>query len=206
MDKKQAIRVITDCAKIYDEELCGQNVLFLFGSASAPVCAEAKFNRQHFLHLTGVIKTQRITAQQFYNRALTGHLGENVFSIPSDGTVELKLSVLPGLCRIHKTARMIGDYNNSKSLLVTEKLVGGTNACVGFIREDAFYIPNTALREDIRDITISPWQRIIATFRKPQKALQYTELCYIAKGIERAELKIPQEYQTRICLTSITES
>ena len=200
MDKRQAIRIITDCAKIYDKELCNQNVLFLFGTTNTPMCAEAKFDKQHFLHLTGVRKSRDITAQQFYERALTGRLGEKMFSIPSDGTVDLKLSVLAGLCRIHKNARMIGDYNNSKSLLITEKLVGGSNSCLGFIREDSFYIPNTALKEDIRDITYTPWYRIIATFRKPKKSPQYTELCYVAKGVEEGQLIIPEEYQDRVHL------
>lgn len=205
MDKKEAIRIIVDCAKIYDAELCNQNVLFLFGTENKPMCAEAKFDRQHFLHLTGVRKSRDITAQQFYERALNGRLGEKMFSIPGDGTVELKLSVLAGLCRIHKNARMIGDYNNSKSLLVTEKLVGGANSCLGFVREDAYYIPNTALKEDIRDITYTPWHRIIATFRKPKKAAQYTELCYLAKGVELAQLITPKEYQDRILLEQTAE-
>lgn len=66
MDKKAAIRIITDCAKTYNMELCNQNVLFLFGTENKPMCVEAKFDRQHFLHLTGVRKSRDITAQQFF--------------------------------------------------------------------------------------------------------------------------------------------
>ena len=66
----------------------------------------------------------------------------------------MKLSVLSQIMNIHKTAKMVGDYDNTKSVLFTEKIVGTVTACVGFVREGNYYLPNTTLREDIRTITV----------------------------------------------------
>lgn len=75
------------------------------------------------------------------------------------------------------------DYDSSKTLLYTDKLIGNVTACLGFIQRDGFYIPNTALRQDMRDISTRQ-QKVLAVFRKERKAAQYTELCYIAKGVD----------------------
>ncbi|MBR1496409.1 MAG: hypothetical protein IJ617_02145 [Oscillospiraceae bacterium] len=100
-----------------------------------------------------------------YDRCLTRSLRTSDFSIPDSGTIEMKLSVLPQMINISKTAKMIGEYSFSKSLLYTEKLAGNVTACVGFVRDDRFYIPNTVLREDIRDITKRPQKRVLAVFK-----------------------------------------
>lgn len=74
----------------------------------------------------------------------------------------MKLSVLPQLMKIYRSAKMVGDYSFTKSVLYTEKLVGNITASLGFVRDDKYYIPNTALKEDIRDITIKPHSRMLA--------------------------------------------
>ena len=48
---------------------------------------------------------------------------------------------------------MIGDYNNLKPLLVTDKFVGTVTYAMGFIFRNGFYVPNTALKDDLRNIT-----------------------------------------------------
>jgi hypothetical protein len=93
------------------------------------------------------------------------------------------MEVLPILMKIHKVARMAGDYNNSKSLLVTDKLAGTQAAVMGFVEEKGYYIPNTILKEDLRNLVVKPGHRILAIFIKCQKDKRYTELSHIAKGI-----------------------
>ena len=91
---------------------------------------------------------------------------------------------------------MIGEYSFSKSLLYTEKLAGNVTACVGFVRDDRFYIPNTVLREDIRDITKRPQKRVLAVFKKEMKEPVYSELCYHAKGINLSRIPLPKTDET----------
>ena len=197
MKKEDAIRIITSCAKQYHDTLEGKNLLFLFGSPKDPQHFEAAFLPRHFLHFTGVELSPRefISSTDFYDRCLNRSLRPSDFNIPDSGTVEMKLSVLPQMINISKTAKMIGEYSFSKSLLYTEKLTGNVTACVGFVRDDRFYIPNTVLREDIRDITKRPQKRVLAVFKKEMKEPVYSELCYHAKGINLSRIPLPKTVQ-----------
>ena len=97
----------------------------------------------------------------------------------------MKLSILPQLMKIQTCAKMVGIYDHKKSVLYTEKIAGNIYACMGFIKENDYYIPNTALREDIRDISVQPQKRVLAIFKKniPQKF--YDEIpCYLAKKVD----------------------
>lgn len=149
MKKEEAVKIIVDCAKQYRGNLENQNLLFLFGSPQKPESLEAAFLPRHFLHLTGVTPNAGISSTDFYDRCLKGQLKISDFSIPKDGTVEMKLAVLPQLMNLYKSAKMIGDYDFAKSLLYTEKLAGNVTACMGFVREGNYYFPNTALKEDM---------------------------------------------------------
>ena len=146
---------------------------------------EAAFLPRNYLHLTGVRTT--LKSVDFYNMAVRDRLSERDFRFADDGTTDKKLGVLPALMRIHLTARMVGDYDYSKSFLVTDKVAGTVTAAMGFRkngdRHIDIYVPNTALSTDMRLITRKPVQRIAAIFVKPQNEKIYTHLTYIAKGM-----------------------
>ena len=197
MTKKEAIRIIIDCARLYHENLEGKNLLFIFGAPQNPECFEAVFIPRHFLHLTGVFT--KLRSSDFYDRCLKSRLSDSDFAMPNDGTVEMKLTVLPQLMRLSKTAKMIGDYDSSKSLLYTEKLAGGVSACMGFVSEQGFYKPNTALREDIRNISIKPQKRILAIYRKVIREPQYKERCFLQKGLDESFLRSSDEIKPKMC-------
>ena len=95
---------------------------------------------------------------------------------------------------------MVGDYDMAKTRLFTEKIVGTVTACLGFVREGNYYIPNTVLREDIRNVTTSPQKRILAIFVKGVKENAYKEISYIAKDINVETLDVPTELNGRIIL------
>ena len=195
MLKKDAIRVITTCATSYRNNLANHNILFIFGDPRNPELLETRFLSRNYLHLTGVrIKPPGIKSSvDFFNKCLSNQVREEDVQFPDDGVVEMKLSVLPSLMKIHKTAKMIGDYDNNKSVLYTEKLSGTTTACMGFVLEGNYYVPNTALKEDIRQVTIHPQKRILMIMRKPISAKQYEEICYTAKGIIKTDIRFHVE-------------
>lgn len=200
MKKEQAIKIITSCAKEYHNNLENNNLLFIFGTQQKTDYFEAAFLPKNFLHLTGVelVSSSFSGSSDFYNKCLNGQLSPHDFSFAPNGTTDMKLMILPQLMKIHKSAKMIGDYNFSKSLLYTEKLAGNISACLGFVRDDKYYIPNTALKEDIRDITIKPQQRILAIYKKSILQRFYTNLSYLAKGIEASALILPQEVYKKL--------
>lgn len=203
MKKEAAIKIITSCAKSYKNNLENKNLLFIFGDLQTPEYFEASFLPRNFLHLTGIklVKGRIVSSKDFYDRCLNGKLSPDDFYMAQNGTTDMKLSVLPQLMNLHLCAKMVGDYDNTKSLLYTEKIVGNIFACVGFIHENGYYIPNTALREDIRDITISPQKRVLAIFRKDIKQKLYETICYTAKKVNILQLNLSESLRQKIIMS-----
>ena len=168
MKKEQAIKIITESAKIYKENLENKNLLFFFGSEKSPEFFEASFLPRNFLHLTGVktVEKRILGSVDFYEKCLKGKLSPSDFSFAENGTTDMKLSIFPQLMKIQTCAKMVGVYDYKKSVLYTEKIAGNIYACMGFIKENDYYIPNTALREDIRDISVQPQKRVLAIFQE----------------------------------------
>ena len=95
MKKEQAIKIITDAAKVYRENLENKNLLFIFGTEKSPEFFEASFLPRNFMHLTGVkISENRIFGSvDFYERCLRGKLSPSDFSFADNGTTAMKLSI-----------------------------------------------------------------------------------------------------------------
>ena len=90
--------------------------------------------------------------------------------------------------QIDKKARIIGDYNSQKVYLSTEKLIGSVNMCLGFIKENNYYIANTALKEDIRNI-VEEQGRIVLILKKNIKDKEYSEIIYKSKNIDNTKVE-----------------
>lgn len=203
MSNEVAAKIIADCAKEYHNNLENQNLLIVFGSPDTPYYFETTFLPSNFLHLTGVKPVSDSGSFDFYQKALSSKLNANDFTLAENGMTERKLSVLPRLTKIYTMAKMVGDYNSVRSMLYTEKLVGNTTACLGFVFQDGFYIPNTALEEDIRNLSLKPTQRVLAIFRKPAKIDRYQEMCYLAKGIDINSIALPHDIKKLLAIDSI---
>ena len=203
MRKREAIGIITTCAAMYDKNLVNRNFLFVYGSEEQPFYMETVFLPRHFLHLTGVKLPEdkgndpelAQSSVDFYQRALKHRLRESDFVMSNDGTVEMKLSVLTSLMNIHKVSKMVGTYDSSKALLSTEKLAGTVTACMGFVREKSsgYFVPNTALREDIRNITLRPQEKVLCVLQKEVKDATYTAICYKAKTVQLKDIPFSEK-------------
>lgn len=187
MDTADAIRIITSCAKTYKDELCNKNVLFVILQNQKTHFLETCFMPHNYLHLTGVIYSGG--SKNFFRECCERKLSPASISFEANGTTEMKLRVLPQLVKINKTARMFGDYNHSKALLITDKLLGGECGCIGFIQDGSIYIPNTALNEDIRNISVGSCGRILATFTKEVSQDKYSQTTYTAKKVNIEDLR-----------------
>lgn len=75
---------------------------------------------------------------------------------------------------------MIGIYDNNKIIMHTEKLIGNVFGCIGFVKDENYYIPNTVLREDIRNITNST-NKIVGILCKNIKDKNYKIIKYLCK-------------------------
>ncbi|MDP4268293.1 MAG: PBECR4 domain-containing protein [Bacteroidota bacterium] len=204
MDKQDALKIIFDCAKLYKDNLEGKNLIFLSVLNKTKFnYIETKFLKSNYQHLTGVVVDEnKISPNNFYRKCINQRLSINDFDFKSDGTTLLKLSVLPQLMNISKNCNMIGNFNGSKPKLYANKLAGNVRACLGLSKSGSYYVPVTALKEDVRDLIIEQ-ERIVAILSKSISTKLYTHFLYSAKDV-RIESDIPDEILQKIDLENLT--
>ena len=204
-NREQILPIIIDCARLYKEHLAGQKLLFVTVTDSVFNCFESQFLPRNFLHLTGV--KSKLSGEMFFLAATQNRLGVKDFELASDGTADLKLDILPQLMKIHNSARMVGDYDNHRPLLITDKFAGTVTMAMGFLDVNGTYVPNTALKKDVREITLSGTRRkVAAIFRKPKDAHRYCELTYITKGLTIDERGLQVAIADKIDFDALTAS
>ena len=192
MTKKQAIDIICKCAKSYHNYLENKQILFVYrDSSNHSHYTEVQFKSHNFLHFTGVKLRKELNANTFYRYALNARLNEKDFSLDNSSVAELKLQILDTIMNIDTSARMIGNYNNSKVDLYTEKIAGTVSACLGLIQKDNIYIPNSVLKEEIRTLISKPPGKIYAILKKKIGEPCYTKLTYQKSNSEITRKCLP---------------
>ena len=178
----EAVKIIHESAVLYNKNLSGRNVMFITVNDNKATYFETLFQPNNFLHLTGM-KTS-LNSGFFFRSALNQRLSPESISFDPGGSAEIKLEILYRLMSIHVSARMIGDYDNSRPLLVTDKFAGTVAMAMGFVNINGLYIPNTALKLDVRVVTAQATRRkVAAIFIKSRADDFYKRLTYIAKGL-----------------------
>lgn len=150
------------------------------------------------MHLTGIKfkKGANLPPDTFYTRCLSRRLSVKDFELSTDGTTEMKLRVLPKIVASESlSANMIGDYRDRKPALITDKLAGNIQGCIGLVYDTGRnnYAPNTVLNLDMRSSVINQ-QRIIAVYKKHKSDKFYSKLVYKAKNIDWSKIKYPDTY------------
>jgi hypothetical protein len=192
VNKKTAIEVVHRCATRFEANLNHHNFMFVYEVNGKLYKIQTVFLGRNFLHLTGLKlpKTSSIKSSvQFYNNCLQSRLSESDFEFATDGTAQQKLQVLDRLMDIQRNAKMVCFYDGKfRFNLSTDTLIGSTSACLGFVNNgmtasgQQFYVPNTALNIDIRDISVRPYNKIITILSKSDNEKLYTHNRYMAKG------------------------
>ena len=179
MEREDIVKIITRCAKLYDEKLRGREfVVFFKNKENKLEHIRGHFTRSHYRHLTGV-SIAGAKAKDFFYRCLNGRVKTSEILVSKDGSHVLKLQVLQRAIEQFEKARMIGFHDESRIYLQTEQLVGNVSWCLGFIHEVAsskLMSPNTLLQDDIRQCVIYPVCTITSIFRKDAKG-GYTMTC-----------------------------
>lgn len=203
MNQERAFQILSYCAEKYNSELSNRNLLFVYGSPKQPKYFESTFLPRNFLHLTGIkfLKTSKPASSTFLSMLLDRKISSRDIMLDSKGIVNRKLIVLPQLMNIYNSAKMVGEYNYSKPLLCTDTLVGSVKSCMGFVVDNTgFFVPNTTLQIDLRNITKKPQQRVLAVFRKDLNCEKYEEVTYTANGVALENINFPEELKSKIAL------
>lgn len=169
------IKTITDCAILYEENLCNKNFLFITKCDTF----EVLFNASNYMHLTGVKTTYK--ANEFYRLCLSKNIDSKKIEFREDGFTKIKLRILEQLINLPKNAKMIGNFDGYSLKLKTEKLIGNINVVMGFIRSGNYFVPNTALEEDIRKIAVYPVQPILFIASKQRTEKTYNNIIFQSK-------------------------
>lgn len=195
MNKLKFLEIILNAAKQYNANLNNHNLMIIMQEKNKSISYfEIKFESVNFMHLTGV--NSNLKANEFFQSCINNKLSTELFNIKSQ-TTPLKLQVLNDATMIDKTAKMCGEYNNNNNgyNLYTERLVGNISLCVGLIKDkqSEFYVPNTVLKEDIRNKTFHPVSKILCTLKKKTYEEKYNEICFIGKGVDCLNLNLNAE-------------
>lgn len=189
--KDEIIKIVVECALLYKENLTYKTVLFVTDSTDNKSGFEALFMPHNFKHLTGVAKNN-IDPLVFYNRAIGRKLSTNDIAFDERGFADMKLNVLRRLMNIHTTARMVGEHDGLSERIVADKFAGTTVSAMGFDVVNNLYVPVTALKKSVNNVTSKASRsRIIAIFVKQKSDLLYNHLTYIAKGVTIEDALLP---------------
>lgn len=122
-----------------------------------------------------------------------------IFNLKKDGTTPLKLAALPAVMNLTKITKISGDYNNLRPYLFVDKVVGGVNFCLGLTKSDNFYVPSSALLENIKNLTDAPSQ-VLAIFQKDSSEDIYSIIKHTSKGINLNTIIFPDNIRNQIDL------
>lgn len=189
--QQQILSMISKCLKEYDSNLRNKNLMFILENKDKIIKKEeAYFPKSSFYHLTGIIITDKegnkLNSYSFYRKIRDNIIKFNKYIIKEkDKTTDLKLQVLPQLMKIDKIANMTGEFFNYGMFLQTDIIIGNINVCMGFVKDKKLntYVPNTALKKDIRDITNNR-NRIIAILKKQKTESLYSNITYLKQNYE----------------------
>ena len=202
--KIEALRIIMDCAIQYKANLEGMNVMFVTTKGNSEAADfETLYMAHNFKHLTGI--TSSLNAELFYRAAVNQRLSERDITLASDKATDMKLDILPTLMNIHTVARMVGDYDDTRPLLVADKFAGTVAVAMGFLLVNGVYIPNTAMKKDVREITAkASRRRVVAILSKPRTESLYGQLTYIAKGMAVDGSMLSPVFREKVDIDNLT--
>ena len=101
---------------------------------------------------------------------------------------------------------MTAIYNGIRPRLSIDRLAGTTNFCLGFTKDQHYYVPSSCLLEDIRNLSDVSYQ-ILAILSKPAKRdfPIYKDIRYVAKGVPLNHLNFSDDLSQKISLENYIE-
>lgn len=181
-------KTIYECTKEFKKNLANKKLLVIYEENGETKKCEIFFPASAFYHLTALKafdnKGNSYKAFNFYNDMLNGSINARNLK-KKDRTTDLKIEVLPQLMKLDRNAKMTGIFFSSRILLETDQLIGGEKSCMGFITNEKYecYIPNTLLKEDIRQISINRGN-IVCILKKNVFDKIYKNITYMKKEYE----------------------
>lgn len=179
MDNRKALSIISECHELYNENLNGQQVVFLYIDNGEKKAIPVMFNKDNFKHLTGVKYSGN--ALNFFDLLCEKKVSYKKLNI--DYHCRQKLQVLKQLMSIDKLSLSIGDYNNSLIHVKADKILGKHNYLLGIEKTTNVYIPKTILNKPSIKEVVGRELPVLAILKITYASNTY-ELTYINKKRE----------------------
>ncbi|HPQ47387.1 MAG TPA: PBECR4 domain-containing protein [Clostridia bacterium] len=188
MNKDQIVKIIHECAILYENNYANRNIMVVFGSEATNMeYVVIQFLRNNYLHLTG-IDVNDIKPAQFFDMCKKQKISTSDFKLRSDGTTTLKLEALPQIMTLMKRGGMVCFCDEKQGIkLYCDKLIGNTQVCIGLGLIKDYYYPKTLLMEDIRRRGTN-CKRILLIFSKPINKKLYDKIEYTNKTIDPSDI------------------
>ena len=205
--QKEFIDIIAKSQKEFEKNLKNKKLMFIYEDKEKRLGKEEMFfPATSFYHLTGIkaydSNNKLLNSYKFYEILQAGGIDESKIEV-KDKTTYYKLEVLPQLMKIDRLASMIGNFTGHGLVLQTNKLIGNVNACMGFIKnEKNVYIPNTALKRDIRDIA-DDRKKIVAVLKKDINEKLYKNIRYLKQKYQILNILQNGEINEKIDIDNI---
>ena len=144
-------------------------------------------------------KVREHVSELFYSKCLNNQLAKDEIQFKKNGTTNLKLLALPVMLGIHKVTKIAGDFNYSRPYLVADKVIGNVNFCLGLRQADEYYVPVSALLEDIKQLT-NVQSQVLTILTRGSNSEKYSDIRHVAKGLNLNNLTIPDDIAEKISL------
>lgn len=206
MEKRTALNILFRCAKKYDENLKGQNFLFVYQNKDKMFqYHEMVFEDRHFYHLTGVAvnpNSEIKNSFDFYQACLHQTLKEEDILFRDHNVTVNKLNVLKHLPSIYKQPTYIGKFNHNSNFLETQRVLGNQTFCLGCVCQDIrYYCPNSLLKKNVKKVTnFRSGGVTIAVFSKLIYEKKYSKMRYVSRNWDLNDMleQFPYFIQKRI--------
>ena len=175
--KSKILKQIIEGANLYNKYLNNRKILIFYNKDTKVEDIEICFKPERFSHLTGVERSDRCKAKAFFGKCINSKLSLRDFELRSNGTTVQKAQVLLAATQMPFNAKMIGPFAKMGAVLKSGKLFGSTSYSMGAVYRNGEFVPNTLLKEDIRN-AVNPWYKIVAIFSKDINDELYNEYTF----------------------------
>ncbi len=206
---KEAIKIVTRCAKVYDQELKNRNLLFVYMVNDNVCYYEVSFYSTSYMHLTGLKSatssqsatfvtngtgknSNGLSPEKFYQNCLDNKLNAKDIAFPGGFSTPytfLKLDVIESVINKNLSAIAIGDFPTHKTLWA-DFAVGNDTACLAFVCKkgsNGGYVPISLLNGSYIKNIQNP-AKILITYRKNMADQKYSEIVYVGKDANGNDL------------------
>lgn len=190
MNKIEMKKLLEDCFEDYNTNLFNKTFIVFYGSGPIYDKIEVSFTKANFKHLTGVIYNKRDPKELFND------LKRNTLKIElleEQHYTFLKLRKMSTLSNIFFGRSAIGDYNNHRVDLETDKVVGLSSgySCLAITKKsERYYAPNSFIDSDIKQEVYNQERVQLVLSRRIQEKLYNLVCSKNGASFDKAKLTI----------------